>query len=385
MIEHSLMMNMNFIEAMLSRSTVSIGQETRQYFSGKTIMVTGGGGSIGSYLCKVLVDCGVKVLIIYEKNEYNLYMTLHLLGESTTRIIPLLGDVLDVVRLDMVFKNYKVDYVFHTAAYKHVTMVERNIYEGLKNNVFGTLALLGMVDKYQIPNFLMVSSDKAVRPTSIMGASKKIAENIVLTSKGVGKKQVVRFGNVLWSSGSVLPLFRKQLLSKKPVTLTDEGVTRYFMSVKEAILLILKTAMIEKSGVFVFEMKEPVKIKDMIDRLAGFLGVQDYEIMITGLRTGEKMHEELTLGEGLVRTEVKDVSYVTGERVDAMDLVLPVLRECMETNKVTEVRKLLDQLDIGYNSDGGVVDELWLESYVRHVDTIYGDAQSYFWENLETP
>jgi FlaA1/EpsC-like NDP-sugar epimerase len=384
MLEHSLMMNMEFIETMLSRQNVSIGQKTRQHFAGKTVMVTGG-GSIGSYLCKVLVDCGVKVLIIYEKNEYNLYVTLHLLGESKTVIIPLLGDVLDVVRLDMVFKIYSIDYVFHTAAYKHVTMVERNVYEGLKNNVFGTLALINMVAKYKIPNFLMVSSDKAVRPTSIMGASKRIAENIVLTTQGSCKRQVVRFGNVLWSSGSVLPLFKKQLLSGQPVTLTDENVTRYFMSVKEAILLILKTAMIDQSGVFVFEMKDPIKIKDMVDRLAGFLGVKEYQIKLIGLRTGEKLYEELTLGEGLVRTKVKDIFYVTGEQVAPMDYILPILRRLMEDNKVNEIRKLLDQLDIGYNSDGGVVDELWLESYVRNVDSIYGDAQSYFWEALKNP
>lgn len=278
--------------------------------TGKTVAVTGAGGSIGSELCRQILRFNPAVLVLIESSEFNLYrIEQELRMESRfegLRIV--LGRVQDRTLMAGVFDRYRPHVVFHAAACKHVPMVELNPREGLLNNVLGSLTAMDVAEEYGAERFVLVSTDKAVRPTNVMGASKRVAE-IALQSRPAGKTRfmAVRFGNVLGSSGSVIPLFQRQIQAGGPVTVTHPDITRYFMMIPEACQLILQAgAMGEGGEIFILEMGTPVRIADMardMIRLSGKVPDQDIQIVYTGLRPGEKLHEELiTQGEGIVAT-----------------------------------------------------------------------------------
>ncbi len=298
-------------EDILGRSPVQLDYAgIGRCLTGKTVAVTGAGGSIGSELCRQILRFKPASLVLIEANEFNLYqIEKELRTEGRFEALhPVLGRVQDRMLMANVFDKYRPQAVFHAAACKHVPMVELNPREGVANNVVGSLALMDVAEEYGVERFVQVSTDKAVRPTSVMGASKRVAE-IALQSRPSGKTRfmAVRFGNVLGSSGSVIPLFQQQIQAGGPVTVTHPEMTRYFMMVPEACQLILQAgAMGEGGEIFVLEMGTPVKIADMardMIRLSGKVPGQDIQIVYTGLRPGEKLYEELiTQGEGIVAT-----------------------------------------------------------------------------------
>jgi len=294
------------IDDLLGREPVSLDWESiSQGLQGKRILVTGGGGSIGSELCRQLVKVKPSELIILEQGEFNLYsIRLDLSRDHPDlEVIPLLGDVYDARTVDYLIKTHKPQVVFHAAAYKHVPLLQEQIRETLRNNILGTRAVADAADRHGCEAFVQISTDKAVNPTSMMGASKRIAE-IYCQALSVESKTrfvTVRFGNVLGSAGSVIPLFRKQIESGGPVTVTDPEMTRYFMTLAEACQLILQASVIGKgSEIYVLNMGEPIKIaylaRQMI-RLSGKRPGGDIEIVYTGLRAGEKLEEELFHGD----------------------------------------------------------------------------------------
>ena len=281
-----------------------------QYLAGKTVAVTGAGGSIGSELCRQILRFKPAALVLIEANEFNLYrIERELLADRHAGALrAVMGRVQDRALMANVFDKYRPHAVFHAAACKHVPMVETNPWEGVLNNTLGSLTMMDVAEEYGVDRFVLVSTDKAVRPTNVMGASKRVAE-IALQGRTPGKTRfmAVRFGNVLGSSGSVIPLFRKQIQAGGPVTVTHPEMTRYFMMIPEACQLILQAgAMGEGGEIFILEMGTPVKIADMardMIRLSGKVPDQDVQIVYTGLRPGEKLYEELiTQGEGIVKT-----------------------------------------------------------------------------------
>ncbi len=297
---------------LLGRSQIQL-DTTRisQYISGKTVLVTGCGGSIGSELVRQVVRFNPAKLILIDASEPNLYdiqMELHH-ELKFHKYVTVLGSVQNVKLLDRTFKEHKPHTVFHAAAYKHVPMVERNPWQAVNNNICGTKNVMTMADKHGVDRFVIVSTDKAVRPTNIMGASKRVTELLMrLFHHSKTTFMAVRFGNVVGSSGSVVPLFRRQIEHGGPVTVTHPDVTRYFMSISEAAQLILQAGVMAEGGeIFILEMGMPVKIADMardLIKLSGKEPDKDIEIVFTGLREGEKLYEELiTEGEDIVRTE----------------------------------------------------------------------------------
>lgn len=289
------------------------------HYANRTVLITGAGGSIGSELCRQVLACGPKRLVLYELSELALYqieMELQLLAEGEApEIVTVLGSVTDARLVRKVLSDYHVDVVLHAAAYKHVPLVEANPLAGLANNVLGTATLARAAAEHGVERFLLVSSDKAVRPTNVMGASKRLAELVVqdLAARSTGTVfAMVRFGNVLGSSGSVIPLFQDQIARGGPVTLTHREVTRYFMTVQEAVGLVLQAGGFARGGeVFVLDMGDPVPIAKLARQMVEAAGYTvrdagnpdgDIEIAITGLRPGEKLHEELLIGEGFLTT-----------------------------------------------------------------------------------
>jgi FlaA1/EpsC-like NDP-sugar epimerase len=275
-------------------------------------LVTGGGGSIGSELCRQIMLYNPKKLVIFDIYENNLYdIELELKkAYSKAKIEAIIGSVRDKKRLDEIFQKYKPNLVFHAAAHKHVPLMENNPLEAIKNNVFGTYNVVNASDKYNVEKFIMISTDKAVNPTNIMGATKRICEMIIQAKDKVSKTNfaAVRFGNVLGSNGSVVPLFKKQIAHGGPVTVTNKEITRFFMTIPEAVQLILQAATYAKGGeIFVLDMGEPVKIYDLavsLIKLSGYEPNVDIPIEITGLRPGEKLYEELLMSEeGLTTTK----------------------------------------------------------------------------------
>lgn len=280
----------------------------------KKIIVTGGGGSIGSELCRQIAKCKPKELIIFDIYENNAYE----IEQELKRTYPhlnlktIIGSVRDYDRLENVFKKYKPEYVFHAAAHKHVPLMENSPNEAIKNNCLGTLNTVKIADKYKVKKFVLISTDKAVRPTNIMGATKRICEMIIQAYDKKSKTDyvAVRFGNVLGSNGSVIPLFLKQIENGGPVTVTHKNITRYFMTIPEAVSLILQAFCYAEGGeIFVLDMGEPVKIYDLAKKLIRYKGYEpnvDISIKITGLRPGEKLYEELLMEEeGLKATPNK--------------------------------------------------------------------------------
>lgn len=271
----------------------------------KVVLVTGGGGSIGSELCRQIAKCNPKRLVIfdiYENNAYDIQQEL-LRNYENLKLEVIIGSVRDYDRLEGIFKKYNPDIVYHAAAHKHVPLMEISPNEAVKNNCLGTLNAVKLSDKYKVKRFVLISSDKAVRPTNIMGATKRICEMIIQSYDKISKTDfvAVRFGNVLGSNGSVIPLFLKQIESGGPVTVTHKEITRYFMTIPEAVSLILQAGVYAKGGeIFVLDMGKPVKIYDLAKRIIRFKGYEpgiDIKIKITGLRPGEKLYEELLMAE----------------------------------------------------------------------------------------
>ena len=312
------------IEDLLGRDPIKINLNSiMNYVENKVIMVTGGGGSIGSELCRQIAVHNPKQLIIfdmYENNAYDIQNEL-LRKYPKLNLVTLIGSVRDSKRLDCVFAKYRPQIVYHAAAHKHVPLMEESPNESIKNNVFGTYKTAQFADKYGVQKFILISTDKAVNPTNIMGATKRICEMIVqyFNNHSDTEYVAVRFGNVLGSNGSVIPLFRKQIENGGPVTVTDPEIIRYFMTIPEAVSLVLQAGASAKGGeIFVLDMGKPVKILTLAEnliRLSGYRPYVDIEIKFTGLRKGEKLYEELLMSEeGLQNTE-NDLIHI-GQPID---------------------------------------------------------------------
>lgn len=303
------------IEDLLGRDPIEVNlDEILGYIKGKTVLVTGGGGSIGSEICTQLAEHEVGHLIIfdiYENNAYDIQQKLRW-NHPELNLTVLIGSVRNTHRINSVMKKYKPDVVFHAAAHKHVPLMEDSPNEAIKNNVFGTYKTASAAGRNHVKKFVLISTDKAVNPTNIMGASKRMCEMIVQTLNHFYETDfvAVRFGNVLGSNGSVIPLFKKQIAAGGPVTVTHPDIIRYFMTIPEAVSLVLQAGAYAKGGeIFVLDMGEPVKIADLaknLIRLSGYKLGEDIEIEYTGLRPGEKLYEELLMDEeGLQDTENK--------------------------------------------------------------------------------
>ena len=334
------------IEDLLGRDIVKIDlNEVAGYIKDKVVLVTGGGGSIGSELCRQAATQTPKTLIIfdiYENNAYELQMELRRQHPELDLVV-LIGSVRDKGRVDYVFDKYRPDIVCHAAAHKHVPLMEDSPLEAIKNNVFGTYNVAEAADRYGARRMILVSTDKAVNPTNVMGASKRICEMVVQMWNGRSKTEyvAVRFGNVLGSAGSVIPLFRRQIKEGGPVTVTDKNVIRYFMTIPEAVQLIFQAGAYAKGGeIFVLDMGEPVRIDDLarnMIRLSGLEPDLDIPIVYTGLRPGEKLYEELLLsGEGMQKT-ANDLIYIGGEAPFDEALLSEKLTELSELHEGEEM------------------------------------------------
>jgi FlaA1/EpsC-like NDP-sugar epimerase len=330
---------------------------------GKTVAVTGAGGSIGSELCRQIVSNGVRRLVLFELSEFSLYQVEREISESCreagsarVEVIPVLGSVTDRERLDSVFERWRPDTVYHAAAYKHVPLVEANPVEGIRNNIIGTEEVVRAAERAQVSDFILVSTDKAVRPTNVMGATKRAAEQVVQAAAARATKtrfSMVRFGNVLGSSGSVVPLFHRQIESGGPVTLTHKDITRYFMTIPEAAQLVLQAAGLAQGGeVFVLDMGDSVRIEDLARAMIELSGLTvrdeanpdgDIEIVEVGLRPGEKLHEELLIGNAPQRTNHERIM-MAHEAFMAWNELEAFLRDLREVRKPEDAIRLLQLL-----------------------------------------
>lgn len=344
------------IEDLLGRKPIELEmQGISNYIKNKTVLVTGGGGSIGSELCRQISKFNPNRLIIfdiYENNAYDIQNELRYKYPKLNLLV-LIGSVRDKKRLEQVFDKYKPDIVFHAAAHKHVPLMEDSPMEAIKNNVFGTLNVVECADKYNSERFVLISTDKAVNPTNVMGATKRICEMIIQSYDKVShtKFVAVRFGNVLGSNGSVIPLFKKQIAQGGPVTVTHKNIIRYFMTIPEATQLVLQAGAFAKGGeIFVLDMGEPVKIYDLaydLIRLSGYEPNKEIKIKITGLRPGEKLYEELLMSEeGLSNTNHKKifVGKPTFTNIDALMKSLKELYEIVEKDNNKELISKLEEI-----------------------------------------
>lgn len=297
------------VEDLLARRPKDLDKSLIQEFiNGKTILVTGAGGSIGSEICRHCKKYGAKKLLLLERSEFNLYAIVEELGDFNA--VPIMKDVVDFETLGSVFKEHKPQVVIHAAAYKHVPLVESNMMEGIKNNVIGTKNIVDNCVKYEVEKLILISTDKAVRPTNVMGATKRICE---LYSQNVISKKTeivaVRFGNVLGSSGSVIPKFKAQIQAGKNITVTHPDITRYFMLIPEACELVLQAGALGKGReIFILDMGEPIKIMDLAKKMIELSGRKDISIEICGLRPGEKLFEELLINESECFTEYESIT-----------------------------------------------------------------------------
>lgn len=307
------------VEDLLGRDPIKFDMDNvSAYINNKVVLVTGGGGSIGSELCRQIAGFGPKQLIIFDVYENNAY---DIRNELRTRfpdldLVTLIGSVRDHKRVEAIFELYRPQIVFHAAAHKHVPLMEDSPNEAIKNNVFGTFKVAKAADMYNTEKFVLISTDKAVNPTNIMGASKRLCEMVVQYFNDRSKTEyvAVRFGNVLGSNGSVIPLFKKQIADGGPVTVTDKRIIRYFMTIPEAVSLVLEAGTYAKGGeIFVLDMGKPVKILDLAEnliRLSGYTPYKDIEIKFTGLRPGEKLYEELLIDTANLKKTANDLIYV---------------------------------------------------------------------------
>jgi len=343
------------IEDLLFRDAMCIDNaKTREYYNGKTILVTGGGGSIGSELCRQIAGLKPKKLVIldiYENNAYDIQQELLCEYGDTICLDTVIASVRDKERLEEIFADVKPDMVFHAAAHKHVPMMERSGCEAIKNNVFGTYNVANMAEKYGVKKFLLISTDKAVNPTNIMGASKRLCEMIiqcrrdsVLGAGGGTEFTAVRFGNVLGSNGSVIPLFKRQIEAGGPLTLTDKRIVRYFMTIPEAVGLVLEAGAMAKSGeLFVLDMGKPIKILDLAEnmiRLSGLKPYEDINIVEVGLRPGEKLYEELLMKTEELEKTANEMIFIersNGLSRAEVDEKLSILAKVIEQGRTSGV------------------------------------------------
>jgi len=331
----------------------------------KNILVSGAGGSIGNELCKQILSCNPNKLILLDQSEIGLFEIYNELlakqenKKTSIEILPILGNICDKSFLENLFKYSKINTIYHAAAYKHVDLVERNPIVGVTNNIFGTINLSELSIKYKVDNFTLISSDKAVNPSNIMGATKRISELILTSSKA--KKtttnfSIVRFGNVLNSSGSVVTLFRKQLSMGGPILVRDHDVTRYFMTIEEASQLVIQAgAMSNDNDIFLLEMGSPVKIIDLAKKIIELSGMTvkdsnnlngDIEIKITELKPGEKVHEELYINKNIIKTNHSKIFRVNeniSEHID-LDLKIEKLKICLIENNLEKTKKIIFDL-----------------------------------------
>jgi len=324
------------IEDLLGREEVKVDlREISSYLTNRVVLVTGGGGSIGSELCRQVANFNPKKLIIldiYENNAYDIQNEL-LRKHKDLNLKTLIASIRDRERIMEIMEKEKPEVIFHAAAHKHVPLMEESPKEAIKNNVFGTLNLAQAADKYGVDKFVMISTDKAVNPTNIMGASKRICEMIIQSINGISKTDfvAVRFGNVLGSNGSVIPLFKKQIAEGGPVTVTHEEVIRYFMTIPEAVQLVIQAGAMAKGGeIFILDMGEPVKILDLakdLIRLSGYEPYVDIPIEIIGLRPGEKLFEELLLDEEGITATKHDKIFIGKPTFTDYKLLLKALGE----------------------------------------------------------
>lgn len=357
-------------EDLLGRDGVNLSlPEVTRAYAGAQVMVTGAGGSIGSELGRRVMEVGPKRLVLFETSEYGLYNIERELRpiavKSGVELVTVLGNVGDESRVNEVIQRCNVDVILHAAAYKHVPMIEHNEIEGVKNNVFSTKILAETAIRQKVSRFILVSTDKAVRPANVMGASKRLAELVVQDFHNRGTDtifSIVRFGNVLGSSGSVIPLFKEQIQNGGPVTLTHEEVTRFFMTIPEAARLVLLAGSYAEGGeVFVLDMGRPVKIRELAENMVKLSGLSvrdadnpdgDIEIKVTGLRPGEKLYEELLIGENSLPTphpkimRARESSLVTDELTE----LLNTLKQAISSHDAKLVRTVMETWVEGYRS-----------------------------------
>lgn len=352
------------IEDLLGREPVEMDQEdVRRFIKNRTVLVTGGGGSIGSELCRQIVEYKPNQLIIFDIAENTTYSLQQELKRKHPEFAPvvLIGSVRNKERVDKIFETYHPDIVFHAAAHKHVPLMEDSPNEAIKNNVFGTWNIAEACDRYGTRKMVLISTDKAVRPTNIMGASKRLCELIVQAFAQFSKTEyaAVRFGNVLGSDGSVIPLFKKQIAEGGPVTVTHPDIIRYFMTIPEAVNLVLQCGALAHGGeVFILDMGKPVKIVDLakkIIRLSGLKPGVDIEIKFTGLRAGEKLYEELLIDDASLKKTTKDRIFVARQKcvngrqlcADIQQLIDSAFQEDTDIRK--KVQKLVPEYTIKQN------------------------------------
>ncbi len=383
------------IADLLGRDAVPAQGELLEHcIKGRSVLVTGAGGSIGSELCRQILALRPTILLLFEHSEFNLYSILSELEQRITReslpvrLLPILGSVRNQSKLLGVMKTWGVDTVYHAAAYKHVPMVEHNIAEGVLNNVIGTLNTAQAALQSGVANFVLISTDKAVRPTNVMGSTKRLAE---LTLQALSRElapvlfgdksnisrvnktrfTMVRFGNVLGSSGSVIPLFHKQIKSGGPLTVTHPKITRYFMTIPEAAQLVIQAGSMGLGGdVFVLDMGEPVKIVELAEKMIHLSGLSvrsdknphgDIAIEFSGLRPGEKLYEELLIGDNVVATQHPMIMSANEDYLswDVLKDKLAELLAAVEQDDYTRVRQLLRETVSGYTPDGEIVDWIY--------------------------
>ncbi|CCY57632.1 putative uncharacterized protein [Clostridium sp. CAG:632] len=351
------------VEDLLGREPITVNVDSiAEYVRGKVVLVTGGGGSIGSELCRQIARHIPKQLIIldiYENNAYDIKQELER-KYPRLNLAVLIGSVRNTSRVNYIFEKYHPDIVYHAAAHKHVPLMEDSPNEAIKNNVFGTLKTVRAADKYGTQRFVLISTDKAVNPTNIMGASKRMCEMIVQMYNTRSKTEfvAVRFGNVLGSNGSVIPLFKKQIAHGGPVTVTHPDIIRYFMTIPEAVSLVIEAGLYAKGGeIFVLDMGEPVKILDLAEnliRLSGYTPYDDIPIVFTGLRPGEKLYEELLMDEeGLKDTQNKMIHIGRPIEIDEerFEKELEALKHATDKEE-EDIRPLIKQIVPTYNPKG---------------------------------
>jgi len=336
------------VEDLLGRDSINLDcTMTKTYINNKTVLVTGGGGSIGSELCRQIASYEPKKLIIldiYENNAYDIQQELIRKYGEFLNLQVQIASVRDLNKLDQIFSLEDVDIIFHAAAHKHVPLMENNPEEAIKNNIMGTYNVAQMAYKYNAEKFVLISTDKAVNPTNIMGATKRIAEMIIQAFNNQGDTDyvAVRFGNVLGSNGSVIPLFVNQIKSGGPITITHEEITRYFMTIQEAVQLVLQAGSMAQGGeIFVLDMGEPVKIKDLaynLIRLSGLEPNVDIDVICTGLRPGEKLYEELLIDKdkGQTKTDIGKIFIEKPTEIDEIGL----------SKSIDELKLASNQMDI---------------------------------------
>jgi len=365
------------IKDLLGRNSVAVnGELLGLNIINKVVMVTGAGGSIGSELCRQILGLKPQVLVLFDQSEFALYgihKELVDVGMPNVVILAMLGSVTNRKRLSHILGRFGVNTIYHAAAYKHVPMVESNNAEGASNNVFGTLACAQAAIDHGVDTFVLVSTDKAVRPTNTMGATKRVAE-LVLQSLAVGSStrfSMVRFGNVLNSSGSVVPLFREQIKGGGPVTVTDPEILRYFMTIPEAVELVIQAGAMAKGGdVFVLDMGKPVRILDLAEKMIRLSGLRlkdelhpdgDIEIEFTGLRPGEKLYEELLIGGNVSKTDNPMILRAEEEMLawDDLKLILDELEQAVDSGDQGKLRQLLIKAVPGFKPQSGITDILY--------------------------